>query len=64
MFIEKSCGPLTRAPAERNVFHKAQVIFRSAGAREIFDSRAFYKHLAPTGAKSNQIRWASVESQR
>jgi hypothetical protein len=30
-------------------------MFRSAGARNPFGGRAFYKHLAPNGAKTNSV---------
>ena len=32
-----------------------QNMFRSAGARKNFRGRVFYKHLAPNGAKSNNV---------
>ncbi len=58
MFIESATNSITRAPAERNVSGNARggrLMFRSAGARKNLGSRVFYKHLAPNGAKSNNI---------
>ena len=45
MFIDNAMNSTTGAPAERNVsgIVRAQVMFRSAGARSKFFGVAFYK---------------------
>ena len=58
MFYRKRYDPMTRAPAERNVSgdgpcDRNQVSFRWS-EENLFDGRAFYKHLAPKWGEEQQ----------
>ena len=58
MFIANALNPITRAPAERNVFHiswETDLCFAPLERGKSFGGSAFYKHLAPNGAKSNNV---------
>jgi hypothetical protein len=58
MFIDNALNRKTRAPAERNVSHIAQETalgFARLERGESFGRYAFYKHLAPNGAKCNNV---------
>ena len=58
MFIDNPLKPITRAPAERNVAHiglETDLCFAPLERGESSGGRAFYKHLAPSGAKSNNV---------
>jgi hypothetical protein len=70
MFIDNALNPITRAPAERNVSHigpETDSCFAPLERGKSYGGRAFYKHLAPNGAKSNnlllhfQIEFANVK---
>jgi hypothetical protein len=59
MFIDSASNSITRAPAERNssiigTWLPSYVSLRWSGEK-FLRGRAFYKHLAPNGAKSNNV---------
>src|SRR6476659_4849522 len=58
MFIDNALNPIARAPAERNVSHigrETDLRFAPLERGKSFGGRAFYEHLAPNGAKSNNL---------
>jgi hypothetical protein len=58
MFIDNALNLRTRAPAERNVsyiYRETELYLAPLERGESFVGRAFYKHLAPNGAKSNNV---------
>ena len=58
MFIDSDMNSTSGAPAERNVpamVRETDFRFRSAGARRDPGWSAFYKHLAPNGAKATMF---------
>src|SRR5438132_727334 len=59
MFIDSASSSITRAPAERNfsiigTWLPSYVSLRWS-EEKFLRGRAFYKHLAPNGAKSNNV---------
>jgi len=68
MFVDNALNPITRAPAERNhLGRETNLCFAPLERGKSYGGRAFYKHLAPNGAKSNnlllhfQIEFATVK---
>src|SRR2546425_13363783 len=59
MFIDTASNSITRAPAERNVSvigtWRPNYVFAPMERGNFLRGRAFYKHLAPNGAKSNNV---------
>jgi hypothetical protein len=59
MFIDSATTSITRAPAERNVSANGTCWPTYVSLRwseeKSFGGRVFYKHLAPNGAKSNNV---------
>jgi len=59
MFIDSAASSITRAPAERNVSANSMrwptYVSLRWSEKKSFGGRVFYRHLAPNGAKSNNV---------
>jgi hypothetical protein len=67
MFIDNAMNSIVGAPAERNVLAMVRAPtsgFAPLEREEIFSGRAFYKHLAPNGAKARMFCFASKLNSR